>query len=119
MVKLRKTSGAAKEAAANSASSIQFTLPSALTIETVEATCIQFRALAQKNEPCLILQAADRRLTLHFPGVDFVDSAALGMLLLARDEAERYRKPLVLSGASGQVRKMFDMARFGSLFLME
>ena len=51
--------------------------------------------------------------------VNFVDSAALGMLLLARDEAEKYRKQLVLRGAAGQVKKMFDMARFNMLFSLD
>ncbi len=59
------------------------------------------------------------QVTFHFYGVDFVDSAALGMLLLARDEAEKHRKRLILSGATGQVRKMFEMARFGSIFSIE
>jgi anti-anti-sigma factor len=60
-----------------------------------------------------------KQIKLHFTGVDFIDSAALGMLLLARDEAQRCRKQLTLIGATGQVKKMLDMARFGSLFAME
>lgn len=59
-----------------------------------------------------------RKVILHMGLVEFVDSAALGMLLLAHDEAEKYQKSLVLSGAAGQVKKMFDMARFNTLFSM-
>ena len=59
-----------------------------------------------------------QQVILHMAGVEFVDSAALGMLLLARDEAEKHRKKLVLSGAVGQVKKMFDMARFNTIFTM-
>lgn len=57
-------------------------------------------------------------LILHMNQVEFVDSAALGMLLLARDEAEKHHKKLIISGATGQVKKMFDMAKFGSIFTM-
>jgi anti-anti-sigma factor len=59
-----------------------------------------------------------RRIVLHMAGVEFVDSAALGMLLLALDETEKHHKHLVVSGVTGQVKKMFDMAHFNSLFSM-
>jgi anti-anti-sigma factor len=58
------------------------------------------------------------QIVLHLGQVEFVDSAALGMLLLARDEASQQQKSLILSGASGQVKKMFGMARFDTLFVM-
>lgn len=51
--------------------------------------------------------------------VDFVDSAALGMLLLARDEAQKHDKKLIISGIQGQVKKMFTVARFDSLFSLQ
>jgi HptB-dependent secretion and biofilm anti anti-sigma factor len=57
-----------------------------------------------------------RQIVLQMSGVEFVDSAALGMLLLARDEAEKHNKSLILSGATGQVKKMFEMAKFSNLF---
>jgi anti-anti-sigma factor len=59
-----------------------------------------------------------RQIILHMSKVEFVDSAALGMLLLAADEAEKHQKHLMISGATGQVKKMFDMARFHKLFTM-
>lgn len=69
----------------------------------------------------LLQQIADNNVTqvvLHMENVDFVDSAALGMLLLALDESEKHQKRLVISGAVGQVKKMFDMARFNTIFNM-
>ena len=59
-----------------------------------------------------------RQIVLHMSHVEFVDSSALGMLLLAADEAEKHQKHLVISGAVGQVKKMFTMARFDTLFTM-
>ena len=49
-------------------------------------------------------------------GVDFVDSAALGLLLLSLDEAKKASKPLILIGPQGQVQKMFEISRFYELF---
>ncbi|MDE3060492.1 MAG: STAS domain-containing protein [Pseudomonadota bacterium] len=66
--------------------------------------------LAQIGEPKV------QRVVLHMAKVEFVDSAALGMLLLANDEAAKYQKSLIINGPTGQVRKMFDLARFNTLF---
>ena len=37
--------------------------------------------------------------------LDFIDSAAMGMLLLALEEANKGHKPILLVGAKGQVKK--------------
>jgi anti-anti-sigma factor len=66
-----------------------------------------------------ISEVGAKRVTFNMAQLNFVDSAALGMLLLAREASEKHRKHLVLRGAKGQVKKMFDMARFGAMFTME
>lgn len=58
-------------------------------------------------------------LVLDISGVDFIDSAGLGMLLLARDESEKTNTTVVLRGAQGQVKRMLEVARFDTLFLLE
>ncbi len=73
----------------------------------------KFRAiLAQFSEKNV------NQVIFHMAGLEFVDSAALGMLLLALDESEKHNKLLVITGATGQVKKMFEVARFDSLFMM-
>ena len=58
------------------------------------------------------------RLVLDFSETDFIDSSALGMLLLVQDRiGEKCR--LVLRGAKGQVKNLFDMTRFSEMFLLE
>ncbi|WP_073954811.1 STAS domain-containing protein [Thalassospira sp. TSL5-1] len=52
-------------------------------------------------------------------GIEFIDSAGLGMLLLARDEAEKNQATIILRGAKGQVKRMLEVARFDTLFQME
>ena len=57
-------------------------------------------------------------VAFYLSEVEFVDSAALGMLLLARESAEKQHKNLTLHGATGQVKKMFDMSQFERLFTL-
>ncbi len=59
---------------------------------------------------------AVRNLVFDFSKVEFVDSAALGMLLIAKDEAEKGNIGLVLRGANGQVEKMFKVSKFDTIF---
>tara|TARA_R100001129_G_scaffold159147_1_gene123207 strand:+ start:425 stop:778 length:354 start_codon:yes stop_codon:yes gene_type:complete len=58
-------------------------------------------------------------LVLDISGVDFIDSAGLGMLLLARDEGEKSNTNVILRGAQGQVKRMLEVARFDTLFQLE
>ena len=67
----------------------------------------------------MIEDSAAERFVFHLARVEFVDSAALGMLLLALEASEKHNKPLVLRGAQGQVKKMFEMANFHTLFRIE
>lgn len=58
-------------------------------------------------------------VTFDLRGVEFVDSAALGMLLLAREAAARRSGQVVLRGATGQVQRMLDISKFDKLFRIE
>lgn len=48
--------------------------------------------------------------------LEFMDSAALGMLLLARDEAQKRDLKIALRGPRGQVRRVLEVARFDTMF---
>lgn len=70
----------------------------------------------------LLDQLADpsvKQVVLNMAALTFIDSAALGMLLLAHDEAEKYGKQIVLQGIAGQVKKVMEIARFDQLFTLE
>lgn len=58
-------------------------------------------------------------IAFDLSGIEFIDSAALGMFLLARDEAEENSKQLILRKPSGQVKKMLEISKFHSLFSIE
>ena len=48
--------------------------------------------------------------------VDYMDSSALGMLLMLRDKAKSSGKTVCLANARGSVRQVLDIANFGKLF---
>jgi anti-anti-sigma factor len=56
------------------------------------------------------------KIEIDLSNVEFVDSAALGMLLLTRDEAKKASKALTIRNPQGQVKKMFEISRFYDLF---
>lgn len=49
-------------------------------------------------------------------GTDYLDSSALGMLLLLREHAGGEGSRIKLANASPEVRKILDVANFGKLF---
>lgn len=55
-------------------------------------------------------------LIIDFSGVSYIDSAALGMLLLLRERAAAAGKSLRLVGSAGKVREVFEVANFFKLF---
>lgn len=55
-------------------------------------------------------------IELDFGAVHFIDSAGLGMLLLLRDVCSGKNIPITLSGAQGQVEKIFGITKFNQLF---
>lgn len=58
------------------------------------------------------------QVILDVADIDYVDSAALGMLLLLRDIAEKKHIAVTIKGAQSQVKKVFDVSRFDQLFKM-
>lgn len=55
-------------------------------------------------------------ININLGGVEFVDSAVMGLFLLLKDEAEKGRVSLALVAPQGQVKKMFEISRFYDLF---
>ncbi|MFN3594311.1 MAG: STAS domain-containing protein [Thiobacillaceae bacterium] len=73
------------------------------------------RDFRQAYEELLEAQGV-RSLELDFARVDYVDSSALGMLLILRDKAEARGKQVILSRPRGTVRQVLEIANFGKLF---
>lgn len=69
--------------------------------------------------------AVDRALKESAPeikvdlgGVDYLDSSALGMLLMLRDKAKGAGKSVALASARGSVKQVIEIANFGKLFTL-
>lgn len=63
------------------------------------------------------LQGAGRRkIVVDLGGVDYLDSSALGMLLMLRDRAKSSEGTVALTNCRGAVKQVLDIANFGKLF---
>ena len=63
-----------------------------------------------------MVQSRAARNIVDLSEVEFIDSAGLGMLLLARDEMAKTSASLALKSPRGQVQRMFSVARFDQMF---
>ena len=73
------------------------------------------REFRSAYEP-LITDATARGVVVDFSGVDYLDSSALGMLLMLRDKMGGANKDVALTGVRGNVKQVLDIANFGNLF---
>lgn len=60
-----------------------------------------------------------KEIEINFAAVDYLDSSALGMLLLLREKAEAMGKTISLAGLRGTVKQVLEIANFGKLFLVK
>jgi anti-anti-sigma factor len=57
-----------------------------------------------------------QRLDMDLSGVDYLDSAALGMLLLLRDKTTTLGKQVRLKGATGSTLNILRTVKFDEMF---
>jgi len=60
-----------------------------------------------------------KAVTLDFTAVEFIDSGALGMLLLFCEQCQSKNISLSLHAPQGQVKKIFMLSKFDQLFSMQ
>ena len=53
---------------------------------------------------------------VDFGAVEYLDSCALGMLLMLREKAQAANKRILLSNCKGSVRQVLEIANFSKLF---
>ena len=73
-----------------------------------------FKAIADR-----VFEGQGWPIVIDLAKLEFIDSAGLGMLLIVRDEAKKANRSLVLRGAQGQVKRMFEVTKFNTLFTVE
>ena len=65
----------------------------------------------------LIADSSVRSLVIDLGQVDYLDSSALGMLLLIRERCQQAKgQPPSIANAKGVVKKVLDVANFQKLF---
>ena len=62
-----------------------------------------------------LIAAARKLCIMDLRGLTSVDSAGLGMFMIAHEECEKANTSLVLRGATGQVQRMLELARFETI----
>jgi anti-anti-sigma factor len=55
---------------------------------------------------------------IELNALEYIDSAGLGMLLLAREAAQRHGRGITLAGARDQVARVLAVSKFDQLFLL-
>lgn len=77
-----------------------------------------FSAHRELRDSCGSLLAAEnvRELQLDMGGLEYMDSSALGMLLLLKERADAASKRVALHNCKGTVRQVLDIANFGKIF---
>ena len=67
----------------------------------------------------MIKTGYNKKMVFNFSDCDFLDSAALGMLVIAHDEAAAKEVTLTIKGAKGKVKDVLYAARFDTLYDFE
>ena len=63
-------------------------------------------------------EPAIRRIDVDLKAVEYLDSSALGMLLLLKEQADARSLPVALLHCGGPVKEILDVANFGVMFEM-
>lgn len=63
-------------------------------------------------------QAGREQVVFDLARLDYIDSAGMGMLLVARDLAAGRGGAVTLANAEGQVARMLRLAKFGDFFTL-
>ena len=66
-----------------------------------------------------IKQSTCKVIVLDLDRLDWIDSAGLGMLILAKELAEKEELELVLRSPKGHVKSLLELGRFDKIFTIE
>lgn len=79
-----------------------------------------FHAYREFKSACtdVLSNPAIHEIEVEMQHLDYLDSAALGMLVLLRERARAANKSIVLSNPSGRISKLLEFANFDKVFSM-
>ncbi|HEY3433941.1 MAG TPA: STAS domain-containing protein [Rhodocyclaceae bacterium] len=64
----------------------------------------------------VLQQSAVHEIVVDLGNVEYLDSSALGMLLMVRDKARSTSKEVALANCKGAVKQVLEIANFSKLF---
>jgi len=67
---------------------------------------------------CNSISVAVQKFVVDLGGTDYVDSSALGMLLVLRDKVGEKKENVKIVKAKPEVKKILEIANFDKLFLV-
>lgn len=74
----------------------------------------EFRRVVETLE-----QSGSGQVVIDLEHLEFIDTAGMGLLLVARDASARQGGSVRLAGAGGQVARMLRLARFADYFTVD
>jgi len=77
-----------------------------------------FSAHKEFREASNRIVAGITKIEVDLSGTDYLDSSALGMLLLLRDKVSGDRNAILIKGARAEVKKILEIANFNKLFTL-
>ncbi|OHC69766.1 MAG: anti-anti-sigma factor [Rhodocyclales bacterium RIFCSPLOWO2_02_FULL_63_24] len=66
-----------------------------------------------------VLASPASTIVVDLGSVEYLDSSALGMLLMLRDRAKGAAREVALANCRGAVKQILDIANFGKLFSID
>ena len=78
----------------------------------------QYEPFKSAYEPALETPEVEE-IRVDFGAVSYIDSSALGMLLLLKEKSEEHEKEVVLSNCNETVKQVIRTVNFHRLFAME
>jgi anti-anti-sigma factor len=64
-------------------------------------------------------EKSDSTYTIDMTGTDYIDSSALGMLLLLREHAGNESAKITITGCNDDIKKIFAISNFEKLFTIQ
>jgi len=77
-----------------------------------------FNAHKEFREATNLIVAGIKKIEVDLTGTEYLDSSALGMLLLLRDKVSGDRNAILIKGARADVKKILEIANFDKLFTL-
>lgn len=76
-------------------------------------------AVFKEEQSRALEKSGVRHIVIDFAGLEYLDSAALGILLVLLDRAKERNQSVTIRRAHGVVREILDVAHFERMFTIE